>query len=303
MKKITLLFILLTAFYGFSQNTVTVDVNATWLGYMNVSDNPADGTPNCGGFCFGSPWAIPDLQTVIGATNIILQPNYNGYANSLGGSDADRDYWTNSSDGGVTAGPLGNKIMEASTFVEPGAGFNGQDLTFTGNVDTNNLGGNWTAEYFIKALDPGAGFSDALSGAYVITLPASGVFSVTVTGAELTPGLIIQYGFRIYGINANPANEVANGSVVVEPVALSSNDFELSQVKAFPNPTNNVWNINTNNQNIQSIAVYDILGKEVFSSKPNSSEATIDSESLSNGLYFAKVKTSNGESNLRLIKN
>ena len=74
-------------------------------------------------------------------------------------------------------------------------------------------------------------------------------------------------------------------------------------MKAFPNPTNNVWNINTNNQNIQSIAVYDVLGKEVFSSKPNASQAIIDSESLSNGLYFAKVKTNSGESNLRLVKN
>ncbi|SHI71195.1 T9SS type A sorting domain-containing protein [Algibacter luteus] len=304
MKKITLLFTLLITSYGFSQNTVTVDVAATWNGFMNVFDNPADGTPNCGGgYCFGSGWAVPDLQTVVGASNITLQPNYNGYANSLGGSNGDRDYWTNSSDGGVTAGPLGNKIMEASTFVEPGAGFNGQDLTFTANVVSNSIGGNWTAEYFIKALDPNASFSDALNGAYVIPLPASGTFSVTVTGAELAPGLIIQYGFRVFGINANPANEVANGSVVVEGVSLSTTDFNTVQYNTYPNPTIDSWTVESNNVIINSIQVFDALGKNVLSIVPNTNKTIIDASNLKSGIYFAKVSSDSGTSSIKLVKN
>ncbi|WP_237232348.1 T9SS type A sorting domain-containing protein [Flaviramulus multivorans] len=304
MKKITLFFILLTASYGFSQNTVTVDVNATWNGFMNVFDNPADGTPNCGGgYCFGSGWAVADLKTVIGGSDITLQPNYNGYANAVGGTDGDRDYWTNSSDGGVTAGPLGNKIMEASTFVEPGAGFNGQDLTFTGNVVSNTIGGNWTAEYFIKALDPNASFADALNGAYVITLPASGTFSVTVTGAELAPGLIVQYGFRIYGINANPANEGANGSVVVEGVTLGTEDLTKVSFKSYPNPTSDSWTVKSKDVNITSINVFDVLGKNVLTLSPNSDEATIDASYLKSGIYFARVSSISGTQSIKLIKN
>ncbi|MBT8252356.1 MAG: T9SS type A sorting domain-containing protein [Flavobacteriaceae bacterium] len=302
MKKITLILFLLTAFFGFSQNTVTVDVGASWNGYMNVFDNAADPTPDCGGgFCFGSGWAIPDLKTVIGGSDITLQPNYNGYANSLGGTNADRDYWTNSSDGGVTAGPLGNKEMEASTYVEPGASFNGQDLTFTANVVSNSIGGNWTAEYFIKALDPGAGFADALNGAYVLPLPASGVFSVTVTGAELSAGLIIQYGFRIYGINGNPANEIANGSVVVDPVVLSVNEFETSEFKVFPNPSNGDWSVQSN-QVIKTIEIYDVLGQRVNAYSPNAIDATINGDQLQTGMYFAKIQGENGSDTIRLIK-
>lgn len=85
--------------------------------------------------------------------------------------------------------------------------------------------------------------------------------------------------------------------------SLSTNDYELTRVKAFPNPTENVWNITTNNENIQSITLYDVLGKQVFASKPNSSDVKINSNKLSNGIYFAKVKTINGEMNLRLVKN
>jgi hypothetical protein len=84
---------------------------------------------------------------------------------------------------------------------------------------------------------------------------------------------------------------------------LSTNDFELAQAKAFPNPTKNIWNIKTNNQNIQAVVVYDVLGKQVFTSQPNTNETQISSEKLSNGIYFAKITTNSGESNLRLVKN
>jgi hypothetical protein len=36
---------------------------------------------------------------------------------------------------------------------------------------------------------------------------------------------------------------------------------------------------------------------------PNTNSAVINSKDLSNGLYFAKVKTNSGEANLRLVKN
>ena len=303
MKKITLLFTFLTVAFGFSQNTVTIDVGAAWNGYMNVFDNISDPTPNCGGgFCFGNPWTISDLKTVIGASTITIQANYNTYANAVGGNDADRDYWTNSSDGGVTAGPLGNKLMEASTYVEPGASFNGQDLTFTGEVISNTIN-NYNATFFIKALDPNNGYQDALGGTKNIILPSSGVFSITATGAELAPGLIIQYGFAVVGLNANPADEVALGSVVVGPVSLSTNDLEVMTFKVYPNPAKDSWTIKTNNENITSIQVYDMLGKNVLSLSPNTKETKIEATTLSKGLYFAKIATDNGSSSIKLIKN
>jgi len=85
--------------------------------------------------------------------------------------------------------------------------------------------------------------------------------------------------------------------------SLGSDDFNFNDLKVFPNPTTDNWIIKTANEKITSIQVYDILGKQVYISNPNSSEATISSLKLSNGIYFAKVKTINGESNLRLVKN
>lgn len=272
-------------------STVTVDVASSWTGYMNVFDNPADPTPDCagtGGFCFGSAWGIGDLKTVIGASDITLQPNFNLY-------NASDPYWAD--------GATGNKICEASTFVEPGSAFNGNDLTFTGEVTSNTLDAGYTAEFFIKALDPNNGFSDALSGSKTVALPASGVFSVTATGAELTAGLIIQYGFRILGLNANPVDEGALGSIVVAPVSLSNSDLEQLSFNVYPNPSNDVWNVKTNNTVINTVQVFDVLGKQVMTLTPESTEVKIDASTLNTGLYIAKIATPNGVSNIRLIKN
>ena len=204
MKKLYTLFL---AFFTSicilnAQNNIAVDAADNWTGYMNVFDMS-------NAYQFGSGWGVSDLKTTLDLTanNITLQPNFNTYADNPGDP-----YWQN--------GAIGNKLMEASTYVEPGATFNGTDLTFSGEVVSNTLDAAlYTAKYFIKALDPAAGYSDALGGSATFDLPLSGSFSVTVPAASLTSGLIIQYGFMVNGINANPADEAALGSVVVSAAA------------------------------------------------------------------------------------
>ena len=280
---------------GTDSNTVTVDVAAAWRGYMNVFNTS-------GGFEFGDGWGVPELKTTIGESNIILQPNYNTYTNALLGSDADRAYWTNSTNGGATPGPIGNKNMAASTYVEPGASFNGKDLTFTGNVVSNTLKSDYTAEFFITALDPNAGYVDTLLDAKVFALPASGTFSVSATAAELAPGLIIQYGFVIKGLNGNPVDAVTNGNVVVGAASLSTKSVALSKFVAYPNPTQNNWTISSPNFEIATIQVFDVLGKNVMTLAPKSNQVTIDATQLNSGLYFARINAANGSSTLKLVK-
>jgi hypothetical protein len=83
---------------------------------------------------------------------------------------------------------------------------------------------------------------------------------------------------------------------------LSVEENELIQFNAYPNPTENVWNIKSLNQTINSIQVYDILGKVVLVSNPNTNEAQIDASSLNTGLYFAKVNSAIGSKTIKLIK-
>lgn len=83
---------------------------------------------------------------------------------------------------------------------------------------------------------------------------------------------------------------------------LGTDDFDLASFKVFPNPTKNSWTVKTNNQDISSIQVFDILGKQVLSLSPNTSEAKIDGSALTRGLYFATITTEFGTSSKKLIK-
>ena len=191
-----------------------------WVGYMNVFSNAAGSQ---GSYVFGSGWGVSDLKTTISNSNagtiigdqLVLEPNYNTYTDSLTGNDADRAFWTNSSDGGVTPGPLGNKWMNASTFVET-ANLAVPSYTLAGNVTANTLNtGLYTAKAFIKVLDPNNGYATLLNDS--VTLPASGPFIVT-SNLSLLQGKLLQVGFSMDGINGNPVDAATNGSVSVSVV-------------------------------------------------------------------------------------
>lgn len=186
-----------------------------WVGYMNVFNN-ASGSQ--GSYVFGSAWGVSDLKTTVSNSNagtiigdqLVLEPNYNTYTNSLGGTNGDRAFWTNSSDGGATPGPDGNKWMEANTYEET-ASIAVPSYTLTGNVTSNNLNTSlYTAKAFIKVLDPSQGYATVLNDS--ITLPASGPFVVT-SDLSLYQGKLLQVGFSMNGLNANPVNAATNGSV------------------------------------------------------------------------------------------
>lgn len=294
MKKITLLLFLITSFFGVSQNTVTVDVADTWLGYMVVFDNPTGPTQQCGGgYCFDQPWGIGALVITLGSTDITLTPNVNTYADNAGSANPnDVQYWTNSTDGGTTAGLDGNKIMQAISYVEP-VGLNGADLTFTGNITTNDLDPRYNVIAFIKTIG-GTGINNTVD-----IKGTTGVFSVSATAAELASGTV-QFGFEVTGLNANPVDNW--GSVVVAPVALGVNDYKINDFNVSPNPSNNVWNIK-GQQTIENIQVFDVLGKQVMTVKPNNTDVELNANTLPKGLYFAKMNTEYGSNTIKLIKN
>jgi autotransporter-associated beta strand protein len=194
-----------------------------WTGYMSVFENNA-GTQ--GAPVFGSAWGVSDLKTTvlarpgtgISVDNNILElfPNYNTYTNAVNNTDPvagpeARSFWTNSTDGGVTPGPNGNKWMEASTFVEDPS-ITQDSVTFSGRIDSYTLSSNYTAEAFIKVLDPNAGYSQS----YYDSVDLSGRTDFSLTADTLFfPGLLLQMGFAVKGINANPDDAATLGSVRV----------------------------------------------------------------------------------------
>jgi hypothetical protein len=83
---------------------------------------------------------------------------------------------------------------------------------------------------------------------------------------------------------------------------LGVDDVAQTSFKVYPNPTQDSWTVKTNNQEISSIQVFDMLGKNVLSLTPNANEAKIDGSILTRGIYFATITTDLGTSSKKLIK-
>ena len=83
---------------------------------------------------------------------------------------------------------------------------------------------------------------------------------------------------------------------------LGTSNFEVTEFNVYPNPSQNTWNIKTNNTLINAVNVFDILGKQVISLSPESTEVKIDGSSLTSGIYIAKIATPQGVSNVRLVR-
>jgi len=81
---------------------------------------------------------------------------------------------------------------------------------------------------------------------------------------------------------------------------LSINDNTLNTIVLSPNPTNGLVSINAPNSTIVAIEVYDMLGKQVFTS--NLPTKTINLSKLQAGMYLIKIKTEQGSLVKKIIK-
>ena len=71
---------------------------------------------------------------------------------------------------------------------------------------------------------------------------------------------------------------------------LSITENSISKLKIYPNPTNSFWNI-SNAIAIDSIELFDVTGKTLQSFSPSAAQFRLDGNTLSNGVYFVKIKS------------
>jgi hypothetical protein len=285
MKKMYILFsvLLSTAFMTNAQNTVVADAGAEYLGYANVFETIANG----GAFVFGSGWGVADLKSVVdaGAGTVTLQPNFNTYGDNPGDP-----FWIDPATG------LGNKQFEGNTFVENNTNLIGSELTFTGGVASNTLDPAYVAIAFIKVFN--ADFS--VLKLETAPLVAGQDFSITYTNVE-PDDTTIQYGYQVLGLNANPADEAALGSIVIVDTVLGANDFDTSSISTYPNPVTSKLNIQSE-ELITSVSIFNTLGQKVLNVAAGSLNLSVDMSTLSPGVYVANIATDNGSKTMKVIK-
>jgi endo-1,4-beta-D-glucanase Y len=82
-------------------------------------------------------------------------------------------------------------------------------------------------------------------------------------------------------------------------------EVSSGSIRVFPNPANNVLNIVSYDTQVEftSIAILDLMGKEMFFTNESTSEKQLDISGLPAGIYMVRVKLENYSETIRLIKN
>ncbi len=294
MRIFTFLLMSMTMVWNYAQTNINFDSEAAWIGFMNVSNLPApDGD---GAYQFGSSWGVADLVAILdtGLNTVSLKPN------RINDTDS---YWQ-------TGNLVGNKIMDANMYIEDD-NLAGTAFTFNGKVVENTLNNTGMGDYdftvvaFIKVF--AADYSSVVESAEVDLRTTSGDFVLSMDATGYTGGEHMQYGFQFIGPNiaidsSFDAEYDALGSIVVgESTSVSVAEADLFDSRVYPNPTQDVWNINSS-EVIDSVEIFDILGKRVAYINSDNQAMTIDASSFDAGTYFATINTKVGSQTMKLIK-
>ena len=189
-------------------------------------------------------------------------------------------------------------------------------------VNMNSYGGSFTTVNVNGQNRAGQGFGNWCGACIPMTDVGGGIWEVTLSLEEYS----YQFKFTVDGwtdqenfTSGDPETHTDGGFTnryiqvdrdmtkgfiwnIPQSFALSTNKYELSEVKLSPNPTRAKWQITSKDQ-IEKIEIFDLLGKKVHELFPKSRATTIDATNFMSGIYLTRVKTASGTGAMKLIKN
>ncbi len=115
----------------------------------------------------------------------------------------------------------------------------------------------------------------------------------------LTPGYYA-YAIRVIRDDTITTGRYYTNTVSHFPDAINDNNIDLANVRVFPNPAFDVFNIESS-VIIQSVHIVNALGQTVFSKNLEAKEISIRSRFLKSGFYFISIKTRQGLVNKKIL--
>lgn len=112
---------------------------------------------------------------------------------------------------------------------------------------------------------------------------------------------VMTSGATYYAVSTEDVCVSAPFAVTVDIVS-SISTFDLSKFSYYPNPTNDKVNIRYSSE-IQSVMVYDLTGKLVINTKPNSAAFSLDFSNVAAGIYNVKVVSESKVHAFKVTKN
>ncbi|MDG1955107.1 MAG: choice-of-anchor D domain-containing protein [Polaribacter sp.] len=148
---------------------------------------------------------------------------------------------------------------------------------------------NVTIEVGTSYTDAGATASDNYDGDLTGAI-------VTVNNVDASTTGTYTVTYNVSDASGNDAVQVTRTVNVVS--SLSVDDITRLNLKVYPNPTKDYWKL-TAKETINSIKLYDAIGRKVLYLTPKSETSEIDATLLANGVYILII---NNRKTIRLIK-
>jgi len=182
-------------------------------------------------------------------------------------------------------------------------------LTASTGIKTNEMPytGNIIDSSYISSVDTMTLSLSASSCMYI------NVYSITVNG-EPKPYVINYYsiGPRVIKMLSYPGHYVLNTSagskpatlwfdLILNPVGLIQENMESSGITLFPNPTDNEISINSLNEELESVTICAVTGKNLKTLPLCGRNSVLSIESLQPGLYYLYVATKSKRITIRKL--
>ena len=128
---------------------------------------------------------------------------------------------------------------------------------------------------------------------------------VSTTSAIKSDGTMYVWGRNNLGQLGDGTNTQRSVPTAINcpATSLANNDYlsASNELKVYPNPINDIVNLSFD-QEITTIAMYNLLGQEVITKWVNANETSIDVSALPSGTYLIKVNTNDKVQSLKVVK-
>ncbi|OIQ22408.1 MAG: hypothetical protein BM557_00005 [Flavobacterium sp. MedPE-SWcel] len=109
-------------------------------------------------------------------------------------------------------------------------------------------------------------------------------------------------GTTYYGTQIIGECESNTVLAVTMSVVLDRDNFDINAFSFYPNPVKDILNISYNAE-INSVAVFNLLGQQVLAQQPNTNEVQLDMSTLSDGTYLINLTAGNTVKTIKVVKN
>ena len=154
----------------------------------------------------------------------------------------------------------------------------------TANTSSNQIGLSWNA------------VSNAI--AYKVYRNGNAIATVqtnSYTDANVTAGTT--YAYAVKTVCTGGESELS--STVNGTATTDINSYDGSEVRIYPNPTHNMLNIE--GDNLKEVSLYSAIGTLVQKTEATEKTVTLNVSTLTKGIYFVKIMTSEGNISTRKV--